>query len=141
MKGPYHIDKIFNISYKYPSWTLYSRQKVRFWPPSPLIRLFMKLSGQRVLKNRQWVSVMGLRNKQWVSVTELRNRQSVSETGLRNRQSVSVTQTSWVNARVKLFSQVQFGYNKILSSKNVWVQKSFGLKKVLGPKKCLVPKF
>ena len=43
----------------------------------------MKLSGQRVLRNRQQVSVTGLRN-----------RQSVSVTGLRNRQSVSVTQIS-----------------------------------------------
>ena len=25
LKGPYHIDKIFDIGNKYPSWTLYSR--------------------------------------------------------------------------------------------------------------------
>ena len=49
--------------------------------------VFKKLSGQRVLKYRQWVSVTGLRNRQWVSLTGLRNRQSVSVTGLRNRQS------------------------------------------------------
>ena len=47
----------------------------------------MKLSGQRVLKNRQWVCVTGLRNRQWVSVMSLRNRQPVPVSWLRNRQS------------------------------------------------------
>jgi len=104
LKGPCHIDKIFIIWKKYPSWTPHPRQKFHFWPLSPPNQLtFMKLSGQRVLRNRQWVSIMGLRNRQSVSVTGLRNRLSVYVMGLRNRQSslrisaklddISVTET------------------------------------------------
>ena len=58
----------------------YTQGKISFLAPSPLNQLiFMKLSGQRVLKNRQWVSVTGLRNRQ----SSLRNSAKLDDIFIR----------------------------------------------------------